>query len=159
MGNPITMVLDKGMRKIHRCRHVEMLCVAVLFLPTVPTHAAQLEDDEMSTAIVQRCIHAMGEFGSEGIAACVTGDKAAIKALEAMPLSAHGAIGRCAGELQQHGWAMVKICADRDLAAEAALADYPGAARDALAECRKREAGKGAASVQACADAALATRR
>ena len=130
-----------------------------LFAISAFADSAQLEDDEMSTAIVQRCIHAMGEFGSEGIAACVTADKVAIKALEAMPRSTHDAIGRCARELQQHGWAMVKICADRDLAAEVALARYPASANDVLRECRKREAGKGAASVQACADAALAASR
>lgn len=115
-----------------------------------PPCAAQAED--IKPEVVVRCIHDMGEWGTEMINRCVEADLAAAKALQAYP-KAHGAVvDRCTQHMQRHGWEMVKLCADRDIEAAAALARYPAEFRFAIDSCREQVGEQGAAKVKACTD-------
>jgi hypothetical protein len=123
------------------------LCAAMLLLPASP-----LQADDLKPEVVVRCMHDMGEWGTEMIKRCVEGDLAAAEALQAYPEEHRRIVGRCTKRMQRRGWEMVKLCADKDIAAEDALARYPAEHRAVIVVCLEEVGGRGADRVKACVD-------
>jgi len=87
-------------------------------LPDFSVSAANdIKEEELRADIVYRCYNVVGEFGSEGVAACVKGELSAMQALKAYPQHAGEIVQRCTGQLQITGWGWAKSCVDKDIAA------------------------------------------
>lgn len=87
-------------------------------LPAFPVFAANdAKEEELRADIVYRCYNVAGEFGSEGVEACVKGELSAMQALKAYPQHAGEIVQRCTGQLQITGWGWAKSCVDKDIAA------------------------------------------
>jgi hypothetical protein len=97
-----------------------LLCIllAGAGLPAFPVSAANdAKDEEVRADIVYRCYNLMGEFGSEGVEACVKGELSALQALKAYPQHAGEIVQRCTRQVQITGWGWAKSCVDKDIAA------------------------------------------
>jgi len=87
-------------------------------LPALPVSAANdAKEEELRANIVYRCYNVMGEFGSEGVEACVKGELSAMQALKAYPQEAGEIVQRCTRQVQITGWEWAKSCVDKDIAA------------------------------------------
>ena len=87
-------------------------------LPALPVSAANdAKDEELRADIVYRCYNVAGEFGSEGVEACVKGELSAMQALKAYPQHAGEIVQRCTRQVQITGWEWAKSCVDKDIAA------------------------------------------
>jgi len=87
-------------------------------LPAFPVSAANdAKDEELRADIVYRCYNLMGEFGSEGVEACVKGELSALQALKAYPQHAGEIVQRCTRQVQITGGEWAKSCVDKDIAA------------------------------------------
>jgi len=95
------------------------LCIllAVAGLPAFPVSAANdAKEEELRADIVYRCYNVVGEFGSEGVEACVKGELSAMQALKAYPQEAGEIVQRCTRQVQITGWEWAKSCVDKDIA-------------------------------------------
>lgn len=138
------------------------LCIllAGTALPAFPVSAADgVKVEEIRAAIVYRCYNLMGEFGAEGVDACVKGEQSAMQALSAYPQQAGEIVQRCTRHVEINGWELAKACVDKDIAAESALAAYDEEHAALLEECRSSFEKRGAARVKACADERIAAVR
>ena len=96
------------------------LCIllAVAGLPAFPVSAANdVKEEELRADIVYRCYNVVGEFGSEGVEACVKGELSAMQGLKAYPQEAGEIVRRCTRQVQITGWEWAKSCVDKDIAA------------------------------------------
>ena len=96
------------------------LCIllAVAGLPAFPVSAANdVKEEELRADIVYRCYNVVGEFGSEGVEACVKGELSAMQALKEYPREAGEIVQRCTRQVQITGWEWAKSCVDKDIAA------------------------------------------
>jgi len=126
----------------------------------IPAFAAgAVKEENLRADIVYRCYNLMGEFGAEGVDACVKGEQSAMQALSAYPQQAGEIVQRCTRQVQISGWELAKSCVDQDVAAESALARYGDEHAAVLEECRRRFEERGAAQVKACADERIAAAR
>ena len=97
-----------------------LLCIllAGAGLPAFPVSAANdAKEEELRADIVYRCYNVAGEFGSEGVEACVKGELSALQALKAYPQHAGEIVQRCTRQVQITGWGWAKSCVDKDIAA------------------------------------------
>jgi hypothetical protein len=97
-----------------------LLCIllAVAGLPAFPVSAANdVKEEELRADIVYRCYNVVGEFGSEGVEACVKGELSAMQALKGYPREAGEIVQRCTRQVQITGWEWAKSCVDKDIAA------------------------------------------
>jgi len=97
-----------------------LLCIllAGAGLPAFPVSAANdAKEEELRADIVYRCYNLVGEFGSEGVAACVKGELSAMQALKEYPREAGEIVQRCTRQVQITGWEWAKSCVDKDIAA------------------------------------------
>ncbi len=86
------------------------LLQGILLFPLV-AGAEELQD--FKAAIVMRCYHAAGEFGSELVDICVKEDLAAAETLKHYPPAAAAVIRSCTDRLIGDGFARVKACVDQ----------------------------------------------
>jgi len=96
------------------------LCIllAVAGLPAFPVSAANdVKEEELRADIVYRCYNLIGEFGAEGVDACVKGELAAMQALLTYPRGAGEIVQRCTRQVQITGWELAKSCVDKNIAA------------------------------------------
>lgn len=121
---------------------------AVMLLVAV----SPLQADDLKPEVVVRCIHDMGEWGTELTKRCIQDDMAAAAALQAYPEAHRQIVARCTERMQRRGWETVKLCADRDIAAEAALAQYPGEHKAAIDDCVRDVGSRGPDRVKSCVD-------
>ena len=97
-----------------------LLCIllAGAGLPAFPVLAANdAKEEELRADIVYRCYNVVGEFGSEGVEACVKGELSAMQALKAYPQHAGEIVQRCTRQVQITGWEWAKACVDKDTVA------------------------------------------
>jgi hypothetical protein len=94
-----------------------ILLASAEFLPCLVSAADNTKEEDLRADIVYRCYYQMGEFGAEGVEACVEGELSAMQALKTYPQEASEIVQRCTKRLEPIGWEMVKSCADRDIAA------------------------------------------
>lgn len=134
-----------------------VLVAAALLLPSSAPRADATADADRGQEIILRCHYYMGEFGVDGVQACVDEEQRAMKALSAYPQEASEIVSRCAPLIQESGWAMAKVCVDQDIEAEHALARYPKKTGVVVQGCRERMGQSGAAKVKACVDRELGT--
>ena len=96
------------------------LCILLTFAawPVYPVFSADAaKEKEREADIVYRCYNQMGEFGAEGVDACVKGEQTAMRELAAYPPDADRIVQRCTERLEGVGWQLIKSCVDRDMAA------------------------------------------
>jgi len=87
-------------------------------LPAFPILAANdAKEEELRADIVYRCYNLVGEFGSEGVAACVKGELSAMQALKEYPREAGEIVQRCTRQVQITGGEWAKSCVDKNIAA------------------------------------------
>ncbi len=94
-----------------------ILVASAEFLPCPVSAADNAKEEDLRADIVYRCYYQMGEFGTEGVGACVKGELSAMQALKTYPQEVSEIVQRCTRRLEPVGWEMVKLCADRDIAA------------------------------------------
>ena len=97
-----------------------LLCIllAGAGLPAFPVSAANdAKEEELRADIVYRCYNLMGEFGAEGVQACVKGEQSAMQALSAYSQKTGEIVQRCTRQVQITGWEWAKSCVDKDIAA------------------------------------------
>jgi len=94
-----------------------IVLASAAFLPCPVSAADNTKEEDLRADIVYRCYNQMGEFGADGVEACVKGELSAMQALKMYPQEASEIVQRCTTRLQPIGWEMVKSCADRDIAA------------------------------------------
>ena len=86
--------------------------------PFSPVAAAgATKEEDVRADIVYRCYNLIGEFGAEGVNACVKGELAAMQALLAYPRGAGEIVQRCTRQVQITGWELAKSCVDKNIAA------------------------------------------
>lgn len=129
-------------------------------LPDFPVSAADgTRLEELRADIVYRCYNLMGEFGADGLDACVKAEQSAMQVLSEYPQQAGAIVQRCTRHVEINGWELARSCVDRDIAAENALAGYDAVHAAVLQECRSSFETRGAARVKACADERIAAAR
>lgn len=133
-----------------------VLLTSAAFLPCPVAAAGDTKEEDLRADIVYRCHYQMGEFGAEGVDACVKGDLSAMQALKAYPQQAGEIVQRCTRQAHIIGWELAKSCVDKDVAAESALAGYAEKHAVVLERCRSKFGGRGPARVKACADEQIA---
>lgn len=94
-----------------------LIIVIEAVLPYPVSAADNTKEEDLRADIVYRCYYQMGEFGVEGVEACVKGELSAMQALKMYPQEASEIVQRCTERLEPIGWEMVKSCADRAIAA------------------------------------------
>lgn len=141
---------------IRRSVTVCILLAGAAFPPFPVAAADSAKEEDLKADIVYRCYYLMGEFGPEGVEACVKGDFSAMQALKAYPQQAGEIVQRCIRQVHIIGWELAKSCVDKDVAAESALAGYAEKHAVVLERCRSNFGGRGPARVKACVDEQIA---
>jgi hypothetical protein len=99
----------QGLRILRIPAAAALLQAVLSFPPVVGADEAQ----DFKAAIVMRCYHAVGEFGSQLIDTCVKEDLAASEALKSYPPESAVLIQSCTDRLIGDGFARVKACVDQ----------------------------------------------
>ena len=109
-------------------------------------------ETELNSDIVLLCQYQMGEYGSEGLDACVKAERAARTAMADYPDELEEIVGRCYRAVRMGGWHMVQRCSDKDVAARDALQSYAAKYADIVEVCRDEVGRSGHDRVKQCAD-------
>ncbi|MCW5604783.1 MAG: hypothetical protein KIS79_13910 [Burkholderiales bacterium] len=106
---------------------IPALVCCTLFAAAGTAMAAGIPTDkaELTQEITLRCVYDMGEFGNDGVQACIRADMAAAETLAGYPPEAKSIVDRCFSTLWSRGYGMVQRCVERDWKAAAPSPSSP----------------------------------
>ena len=141
--------------------HYIVAIVLGLILIPVQSMAVRIDtggksEAELSSEMVRRCQHQMGEFGNEGVNMCIESETAARKALDEYPDEIEDIADRCYRTKRKVGWYLVKRCTDDNAAAKEALQSYPAEHTSIVEACEDEFGRRRYDLVLQCADARIA---